>query len=57
MDLCTICRHPIEGPAVGDAGSEMHPSCLAERLPQDAVVALGSLVALVLAPPLFVWAG
>ena len=57
MDLCTICRHPLEEPGLGEPGSEMHPACLAERLPQDALVALGGLIALVLAPPLFIWAG
>jgi hypothetical protein len=57
MDLCAICHDPLEGPGVGDPGSEIHPACLADRLPQDAVVALGSLVALVLAPPIVIWAG
>jgi hypothetical protein len=57
MDLCTICRDPLEEPGVGDPGDAMHPACLAERLPQDAVVALGSLIALVLAPPIVIWAG
>ena len=57
MDLCTICHDPIDGPSVGDHETRVHPTCLADRLPQDAVVALGGLLALMVAPPLFVWAG
>jgi hypothetical protein len=57
MDTCSICLEPIDGPQLGDAGDAMHPACLAGRLPEDAVVALGGLIALVLAPPIFVWAG
>jgi hypothetical protein len=54
MDLCTICREELEQPGVGDPA--IHPACLAEQLPQDAVVALGSLLALVLAPTIIIWA-
>jgi hypothetical protein len=57
MDTCSICRNPIDGPQLGDAGDAMHPDCFAGRVPEDAVVALGGLLALFLAPPLFVWAG
>jgi hypothetical protein len=34
----------------------MHPACLAGRLPEDALVALGGLLALFLAPPILIWA-
>jgi hypothetical protein len=34
----------------------MHPACLADRLPQDAVVTLGGLLALALAPAILIWA-
>ena len=57
MDTCSICRQPIEGPQLGDPGDALHPACFADRLPQDAVVALGGFLALVVTPPLFVWAG
>src|SRR4051794_34173957 len=57
MDLGTICHAPIEGASGGAHESRVHPTCLAARLPQDAVVALGGLLALMVAPPLFVWAG
>jgi hypothetical protein len=57
MDTCSICHDPIDGPQLGDAGDAMHAACFASRMPQDAVVALGGFLALVLAPPLFVWAG
>jgi hypothetical protein len=57
MDLCTICRHPIEERGLGDPGNAIHPACLADRLPQDAVVAVGGLLALLLAPPIIIWAG
>jgi hypothetical protein len=35
----------------------IHPACLAERLPQDAVVALAALLVALLAPVIVVWAG
>jgi hypothetical protein len=57
MDTCSICLDPIDGPQLGDPGDAMHPACLADHLPQDAAVALGGLIALVLAPPILVWAG
>jgi hypothetical protein len=57
MDTCSICRNPIDGPRLGDAGDAMHAACFASQVPQDAAVALGGFLALVLAPPLFVWAG
>jgi hypothetical protein len=56
---CSICGRLIEGPCISDPESRgtFHPACLGERLPQDAIVALISVLALVLAPPIVVWAG
>ena len=56
MDTCSICLDPISGPQVGDGGDAVHASCLADRLPQDAVVAVGGLLALLLAPAILIWA-
>jgi hypothetical protein len=56
METCSICLSPIDGPQLGEPGDAMHPACLADRLPQDAVAALGGLLALVLAPAILIWA-
>jgi hypothetical protein len=56
MDTCSICLDPIAGPQLGDGGGAVHAVCLAERLPQDAVAALGGLIALFLAPTILIWA-
>ena len=42
MRTCTICDLAIEGPRLTDSetGLELHPACVAERVPQDAVIAL-----------------
>jgi hypothetical protein len=56
MNSCNICLEPIDGPQLGEPGDAMHPACLAERLPQDAVVTLGGLLALFLAPTILIWA-
>jgi hypothetical protein len=56
MDSCSICLKPIDGPQLGEPGGAMHPACLADRLPQDAVVAFGGLLALFLAPAILIWA-
>jgi hypothetical protein len=36
---------------------DVHPACFAQRVPQDAIVALIAALALALAPPIVVWAG
>jgi hypothetical protein len=56
MDTCSICLDPIAGPQLGDGDDAVHAVCLAERLPQDAVAALGGLIALFLAPTILIWA-
>jgi hypothetical protein len=56
METCSICLSPIDGPQLGEPGDAMHPACLADRLPQDAVVTLGGLLALALAPAILIWA-
>jgi hypothetical protein len=59
MRTCTICDLAIEGPRLTDSetGLEFHPACVAERVPQDAVIALVVALALVLVPTILVWAG
>lgn len=56
---CPLCEHPLDGSSLTDAvtGRSFHPACLAERAPQDAVLALLGALALALAPPVIVWAG
>jgi hypothetical protein len=56
---CGICGQPIHGPRLNDSerDRDVHPACLAQRVPQDAIVALIAALALVLAPPIVVWAG
>lgn len=57
MSLCVICHGPLEGPSllVDDARRELHPACLAERLPYDAGVALVAAAALFVIPLIRVW--
>jgi hypothetical protein len=59
MGTCTICDLPIEGPRLADRDSrlEFHPACVAERIPEDAVIAVVTALALVLVPTVLVWAG
>ena len=56
MNSCRICSQPIDGPHLGEPGDALHPACLADRLPQDAVASLGGLLALFLAPTIVIWA-
>ena len=53
MDVCAICDGVLEGSRLGD----VHPACLADRVPEDAVAALIAAGLLVLAPLIIVWAG
>jgi hypothetical protein len=57
-DTCAICDHSIEAAPMTDAetGRAFHPQCVVERLPQDAVIRLLSVLALVAAPTVVVWA-
>jgi hypothetical protein len=57
MSLCVICHGPLEGPSLlaDDARRELHPACLAERLPYDAGVALVAAAALFVIPLIRVW--
>ena len=57
MSLCVICHGPLEGPSLlaDDARRELHPACLAERLPYDAGVALVAAAALFVIPFIRVW--
>jgi|tagenome__1003787_1003787.scaffolds.fasta_scaffold20619637_1 hypothetical protein len=56
---CAICGLVVDGPGLRDSetGRDLHPVCLAQRVPQDAIVALIAALALVLGPPIVVWAG
>ena len=53
MEVCAICDGVVDGPRLGD----LHASCVAERLPEDALVALIAAGLLALAPMIIVWAG
>jgi hypothetical protein len=52
MTACPICGGPVEGPRLGDC----HPACVAERVPEDALVALVAASLLLLAPLIVIWA-
>jgi hypothetical protein len=59
LTCCIVCARPVEGaaitaPAIGGA---VHPACLAERLPHDAVGLTIAVLALVLAPLAVVYGG
>jgi hypothetical protein len=56
---CAICGLPIHGPCMRDpeGGSNFHPACFAQHLPEDAIVALIALIAVVVAPVIVLWAG
>jgi len=57
MSRCVLCGAPIAGPSLiaDDARRELHPACLAERLPYDAGVALIAAAALFVIPLIRVW--
>jgi hypothetical protein len=57
-DTCAICAHSIEGAPLTDAGTgrAFHPQCVIDRLPQDAVIRLLGVLALVAVPTVVVWA-
>ena len=57
MTRCLICFAPISGARLGTDGGSVHPACLAERLPQDVIVALLTAIGLVLAYTAVVAAG
>jgi hypothetical protein len=59
MPACIVCREPVLGASLTDprTGDHAHPACVAQRLPEDAVVALFAALALVLVPAALVWAG
>ena len=57
MTRCLICSAPISGAALETVGGTVHPVCLAERLPQDVIVALLAAVSFVLAYTAVVAAG
>ena len=58
-DGCAICGGPIEGPRLSgpETSRDLHPTCFAERIPADAIVALMATFAAVLVPAIVVWAG
>ena len=57
MTRCLICSAPISGARLETDSGTVHPACLAERLPQDAIVALLAAVGFVLAYTAIVMAG
>jgi hypothetical protein len=58
MPSCAICDLSIEDAPLTDpeTGREFHPRCVVERVPQDAIVRLLGVVALVVAPTAVIWA-
>ena len=57
MNRCLICSAPISGARLETDDGAVHPACLAERLPQDAIVAVLAAVGFVLAYTVLVAAG
>jgi len=57
MTRCLICSAPISGAQLETDGGSVHPACLAERLPHDAIVALIVAAGFVLAYTAVVMAG
>ena len=57
-DPCVACGSPVLGARVvdPDAGGALHPACLVERLPHDALGVLLGALALVVVPVVVVWA-
>jgi hypothetical protein len=56
---CAICARAIVGAPLADeqTGRVFHPECVVGRVPEDAVVRLLGLLALIAAPTVIVWAG
>jgi hypothetical protein len=56
---CAICDRPIADARLTDAqtGRVFHPSCVVGRLPEDAVIRMLGVLALVALPAVLVWAG
>jgi hypothetical protein len=56
---CALCGLSVGAVRLDDPAGVVvfHPSCLARRIPQDAFVAVLAALALVLVPPVLVWAG
>ena len=57
MRRCGVCGAPVAGSSLiaDGAGQDLHPGCLAERLPYDAAAALLAAAALFLIPFIRVW--
>ena len=57
-DTCAICDRAIDDAPFTDAntGRAFHPKCVVERLPEDAVLRLLGVIALVVVPTVVVWA-
>jgi hypothetical protein len=56
---CAICDRSIEDAQLTDSetGRAFHPKCVIDRLPEDAVIRLLGILALVAVPTVVVWAG
>jgi hypothetical protein len=59
VERCAICSAGVDGPRLHDAqtGGLLHPGCVADRLPAEALGALIGALELVLFPAVVVWAG
>jgi hypothetical protein len=57
-DTCAICDHAIDGAPLtdSDSGRAFHPTCVVDRLPQDAIIRVLGVLALIALPTVVVWA-
>jgi hypothetical protein len=53
---CAACELAIDGPALGEGDGALHVECAIDRVAQDAVLAVGGAILLVLAPLVMIWA-
>jgi hypothetical protein len=58
-DRCAICDRTIADARLADAetGRAFHAGCVVDRLPEDAVVRVLGVLALIALPTVIVWAG
>ena len=54
---CALCAGDVDGARLTDpeTGAELHPACVAERVPAELAALLAETLAVVLAPLIIVW--